>query len=436
MAVPTPLCDRLIVVGANHRTSSLDLRDRLFADDPSVPGFLRSLAEAGVAEAILLSTCDRVEVVAVSDRDDAAESIVRVMAGHAGLALVDIGPQIFVARGADALRHVFAVAAALESQVIGEPQVLGQVKAAHRLARAAGLSAGTLDLVLQAAYAAAKRVRTETKIGEGPVSIAAAAKRIAHDLFGDFEGLSAILIGSGDMGGLVTESLMEAGLRNFTVIDPLPARGEAVAARLGCHLAEIGELARLLPQADIVIGALGNRRPVLTAERVRLALEARRRRPAFLIDAAVPGDVEPAVDRLDGAFLYDLGDLERVALEGRAGRQAEAESARRIIDEEVTTLMRGDAERTAVPSLIVLRRHFEEARRQALAAAGGDAEKATRLLVNRLLHAPSQAMRAVAASTLRAAETESEWERMDALLRRLFGLDEKAESDDKENSEK
>jgi glutamyl-tRNA reductase len=423
MALPSALCDRLLVVGANHRISPLDLRDRLFVDDASAPAFLASLAAAGMTEAMILSTCDRVEVVAVTGAPDAADRIVTVLAGQAGIEPAALAPQLAVMRGAEALRHVFSVAASLDSQVIGEPQVLGQVKAAHRLAQVAGLCGRELETLLQAAYAAAKRVRSETKIGEGPVSIAAAARRVARELHGDLDRCSALLLGVGEMGELVAQDLREGGLKELTVVHPTAARAEAVAVRLGCHVAPMDDLARLLPKADVVIAALGTRRHTLTAERVGLALQARRRRPVFLIDTAVPGDIEPAVERLDGAFRYDLNDLERVALEGRAGRESEAVAARAIVDEETTALLRGVAERTAVPSLIALRRHFEEARAEALKAAGGDAEEATRLLINRLLHDPSEAMRRVAASSLHAADAEAEWEQLESVLRRLFRLD-------------
>jgi glutamyl-tRNA reductase len=428
MAVPSSLCDRLVIVGVDHRTGSLDLRDRLFVEDAAVPAFLQTLTAVGIPEAMVLSTCDRVEVVAFAAQPDGVERIAAALAGHAGLEAAALTAQLSVLRGAEALRHVFAVASSLESQVIGEPQVLGQVKAAHRLARAAGLCGADLETILQAAYSAAKQVRSETAIGEGPVSLAAAARRIARDLHGDLGRSAALMVGVGDMGELIAESLVADGLKDLTVVHAAPARAGAVAERLNCHLAPLDDLARLLPGADIVIAALGARQRLLTEDKVRLALQARRRRPIFLIDAAVPGDIEPAVERLDGAFLYDLADLEGVALEGRAGRASAATAAWAIVDSEATQLMRGHAERTAVPSLIALRRHFEEARRQALAAAKGDAEEATRLLVNRLLHDPSEAMRAIAASSLLAADSAGEWEQLDAVLRRLFRLDEDGRS--------
>lgn len=424
MSAPSILCDRLIVAGCNHRSGTLELRDRLFVEDAGIPAFLERLSEDGVQQALLLSTCDRVEVTAIANGPEAAEKIILALAANAGLQSTDLAGQTYVYSGAEAVRHIFAVAASLDSQIVGEPQVLGQVKAAHRIARAIGTCGNELETVLQAAYGAAKRVRSETTLGERPVSIAAAALRIARDVHGDLAGHNVLVIGTGDMGEMIAADLLAAGVDELTVIHPREDRANAMANRLDCHVAGWGEMARLLAVADVILAQLGTRQHVLTADMVRLALHERRRKPVFLIDAAVPGDIEPAINRLDGAFLYDITDLERVAAEGRASREAVAGAAWRIVEDEATVLFRGLAERTAVPSLIALRRSFEDARREVLKAAGGDAEEATRLLVNRLLHAPSEEMRTIAAQALNApAGDGGEWERLDAALKRLFRLD-------------
>ncbi len=405
------------MVGANHRSSTLAVRDRLFVEDEAVSGFLASLREGGIAQALVLSTCDRVEVQAIGeDRDSAARRISGVISDHADLETADLDAQLYVLWGEDAARHVFMVTAALDSQIIGEPQILGQVKACHRMARDAGMSGGELEALMQAAYGAAKRVRNDTAIGQRPVSIAAAAAQIACDVHGDLGRSACILVGAGDMGRMVAENLLAGGLDHLTVAHPTEARAQAMARALDCNVSSFEALR--LESADIVITALGGRRHVLSADMVNRALRHRRRRPMFLVDAAVPGDIDPAVNRIDEAFLYDLGDLERVALEGRASRETEAQGAVRIVDREVDAYLGGRAERAAVPALSGLRGYFEAVRAGALADGGGDAEKATRLLVNRLLHGPSRAMREMAArgaqDTLEASER---------LLRRLFGHD-------------
>ena len=416
MAASKPPSLPALVVGANHRSATLGLRDRLFVEDAQAPQFLERLREAGLKPAMILSTCDRVEVQALhEDPDAAAERIIEIMAGHGGVDMAELKDQTYVLSGEDAVRHIFSVAASLDSLVVGEPQVLGQVKACHRMARDAGMTGSGFEALLQAAYGAAKRVRGETAIGERPVSIAAAASRLAQDLHGDLGRAAGLLIGAGEMGELVAEALLRDGLGDLTVIHPIQSRAETLARALDCHVAEFDELPRLLDDADIVLTAQGSRRQVLNSDMMLVALHRRRKKPVFIVDTSIPGDVEPAVNRIDEAFLYDLGDLERVALEGQSSRVAEAEDAARIVDREVETFLRGRAERTAVPALTELRGHFETVRSEVLAEAGADAEKATRLLINRLLHGPSEAMR-------EAAAEDSGWAAAEDVIRRLFNL--------------
>ena len=283
MIESSPPKARLLVVGANHRSSSLTLRDRLFVEDAEVPAFLARLKETGIGEALVLSTCDRVEVQAMvagaPSNDDGAGRITGVIAAHAGMQPGDLAEQLYVIEEADAVRHLFAVAASLDSLVIGEPQVAGQVKAGHRMARDAGMVGADLEAVLQAAYGAAKRVRRETAIGERPVSLAAAAVELARDLHGDLARCSGLLIGAGDMGELVAEHMDGAGLGQLTVVHSREAQAQAQARRLGCHWAGIEALASMLSEADIVFSAVGARRHTLSADMVRGAL-GKRRQPA------------------------------------------------------------------------------------------------------------------------------------------------------------
>ena len=405
-----------VVIGANHRSSSMSLRDRLFIEEFQVPDILEKLRGAGFDQAMVLSTCDRIEVQAIhADPETAAKLVRDIMAAHAEVEISELDGQTYVLSGDEAVRQIFMVAASLDSLVVGEPQVLGQVKAFHRMAHDAGMTAGALESLLQAAYGAAKRVRTETAIGEKPVSIAAAAARLAQDLHGDLSRSAGLLIGTGEMGELVAEALNEAGLGDLTVIHPTLARAEALARELDCHVAEFDALEGLLDDADIVLTALGARRQVITSDMMLVAIHRRRKKPVFLIDTSLPGDIDPAINRIDEAFLYDLGDLEGVVMAGRSTRESVAEGATKIVEEEVQAFLQGRAERVAVPALNDLRGHFEEVREQVLAEAGGDADKATRLLVNRLLHEPSEAMRADAAES-------GGWAAVESVIRRLFGL--------------
>ncbi len=416
-----------LVIGASHRTCSGTIRDRLATDEAEVPGVLERLRAAGVAQAVWLSTCDRVEVQAVHERpNEAALTIAEAMAERVGLPMPDLAARLYTHTGLDAVRHLFAVACSLDSQIVGEPHVLGQLKTAHRGAVAAGLTGPELEAMLQAAYAAAKRVRNETPIAEGATSLAAAAIQVARDLHGDLRRCTALLIGLGDMGTLVLDGLREAGLSRLTVTAPVDRRAEAAARRLDGHFAPWADLDSTLAGADIVVTAAGLGRYILSTGMMEAVLKRRRRRPVFVVDAAVPSDVDPAVAGMDGAFVYDLADLERVALQGRVGRQAAAQAAWTIVDEAVAAFARDRAERAAVPAVAALRLHFEAERQRLLGEHGDlDAASATRLLVNRLLHQPSEMLRALAAE--RDGVGLAERAAAERLLFRLFRLDRTAE---------
>ncbi|MFB3149208.1 MAG: glutamyl-tRNA reductase [Alphaproteobacteria bacterium] len=431
-----------VVVGANHKSASLTLRDALFMEDAAVPAFLESLRTAGLSQAMVISTCDRTEVVTTECAvGEVAEIITSRFAETAGVSPSDLSNQLYALEGEEALEHLFAVATSLDSLVLGEPQVLGQVKASHRLGRDAGMMGQALEHIMQAAFAVAKRVRSETTIGESAVSIAAAAVQVAREVHGDLGRCRALMIGAGKISELVAAKLTEANLGGMTIADTVSSRAEAMARRFECHVAPLDTLAAALADADIVLGAIGRGSYLVSAEMVEGALKRRRYRPVFLIDAAMPGDIDPAVERLDGVFLYDLNDLERIALEGRERRQVAAAKARAIVREEVAAFGRGKAAEAAVPALSALRRRFEEVRAEVLAdhpRAG--AEEVTRRLVNRLLHAPSEALRNIAANAGalqdglapdggERPETASTQGRQDQapavewLLKRLFDLD-------------
>ncbi|HIJ61947.1 MAG TPA: glutamyl-tRNA reductase [Rhodospirillaceae bacterium] len=409
---------RPIVVGANHRSSSLALRDALFVDDAQQGEFLAALRDAGLTQALAISTCDRVEVLAYHhDMAVAEAALTGALARKAGLAPESLANQLYTLTERDAVRHCFSVTASLDSLVIGEPHVLGQVKTCHRLARDAGLVGAELETLLSAAYGVAKRVRTETAVAERPVSIASAAVQVARDLHGDLAECEALLVGSGDMGELVAEAMLAAGLKRLVVTAPRQSRAEALAETLNCHVGAFDDLGQLLVEADIVLTALGSRQQALGSEQLQTALRKRRRKPIFLVDGGIPGDIDPAVNRVDGAYLYDLTDLERIAMEGRATREVAAREGFAIVDAEVEGFVKGRAARVAVPAIVALRGHFEAVRESVMAEAGGDAERATRLLVNRLLHDPSEVMKEIAGSPAGDA-----WEAAEGVLKRLFRL--------------
>lgn len=413
---------RYVAVGANHRSSVMALRDRLFIEADALPTFIERLRAAGVKQGVVLSTCDRIEVQAAHpDPAAAARIILAALTAHGEVGAAELDGQTYTLVDEDAVRQAFAVAGSLDSLVVGEPEVLGQVKDAYALSREIGFSGPEMDALMQAALASAKRIRSETAIGRRPVSIAAAAVEVARDIHGDLGGRRGLVVGGGDMGEIITREMQAAGLKDLTVVHPNERRAEAAARTFGCHAAPLDPLVERLAGADVVIASLGQRRHLIGAEAVREALRLRRRRPIFLIDAAVPGDVEPAVNDADGAFLYTLDDLERVAMQGRSVREQEADNARRVLDEEVGVFLKARAERAAVPALAALRRAFEDARVAALKDAGGDADKATRLLMNRLLHAPSEALRALAVDS-GAGGDRLDMRAAERALKDLFGV--------------
>ncbi|MCU0839139.1 MAG: glutamyl-tRNA reductase [Rhodospirillales bacterium] len=419
MADDAPPGAMLIVVGATPQVTPLALRERLAVEDTDVAGLLDTLRRAGLKEAVVVATCERTEVFALStDLQPAADAIAGVLAGHGLIAPAELRGRLLILDGEAAIRHLFTLAAALDSLVVGEPNILGQIKAGWRLAREAGMVGGIFNAHLQAAFAAAKRVRSQTALGTGPASLAAAAVDVARSVHGPLPRCRLLLIGSGEIAELVVRAMIGAGLRQAVVVDPLDVRAAQTAEALDCHVAAFASLADGLADADIVVSALGGRRFAITPPDLQGALRRRRRRPMVLFDCAVPGDLDPAIDAIEEAFRYDLGDLERLARDGQAARRDDLARARALIEADVTAFSAGIRARDAVAAVIALRRCFEAARDAALADAGDDAAKATRLLINRLLHAPTETLKAVA----RADGGGGDLEHLQRCLDRLFAL--------------
>ncbi len=391
---------RPFAAGANHQTASITLRDRLFVEDEAVPAMVLKLRSAGLDETVVISTCDRVEVIgAAADPVEAGRVALLVLADNAGVPAAEMAAAAYQARDREAALHLFRVAASLESSVLGEPQVLGQVKACHKMARDAGLPSGYLDDLFQAAYGAAKRARTETAIGDGPVSIASSAVQLVKELHGDLTRVSALMIGNGEMGELVARDLLAGGLSRLVLTHPRRRRAERGARDLEASVRDYEDLADAMREADVIVAAHGTEGAVVTADMVRAALKARKQKPIFLLDTAQPSDVESAVHRLDDAFLYDLADLERIALRNIVEREQAAARAAALIERAVDDFMVDRKGRDAAPAVTTLRARFEEVRAGALRDAGGDAEKATYLMMSRLLHGPSTHLRASAAAS-------------------------------------
>lgn len=408
----------LLIVGVNYRSAGVLLREALFVEEERLPERLAELRDLALPESLLLTTCDRVEVIAATEApDEAAARLRALLARWAGSDLATLEGQSYRYTDEDALRHLFAVASSLDSQVIGEPQVLGQLKESHRMATSLGLAGGFLDARLQAAYAAAKRVRNETSLAQQPVTLAASALRVARDLHGDLGRCRLLVLGLAEMGELLAEEFRAAGVAELSIAHRSAARAEAAARRLRAHVRPWEDWQAALVQADVVVSALGNGHLLLDAPLVERVLRQRRRRPIFLIDAAVPNDIDPAVEALDGAFVYSLHDLEKVAEAGRRSREAASMDAWRILGGELDAFRKARLAREAGPVVADLRAHAERIRQEVLAEKPDDAEAATRLLLARLLHEPSEALRHA------AAEDPGNRTLFERLLRRLFRLE-------------
>lgn len=412
--------ERPFVVGVSFRTADARLRDRLYIEATGLAAALNAARDAGLHRVFALSTCDRVEWIGTAEDTEAAcRTAEALMRGRIDGAPLPDGA-VYRLSDADAVRHIFRIAAALDSQMVGEAQILGQLKEAVQAAAEAGLVSGELDRLGQAAFALAKRVRSTTRIGEGAVSAAAAAVKVAQDLHGDLSRCRALLIGLGETGGLIAEQFDRAGIGTIELTGP-SRRTEREAARRGMPFRPFEDLDVALTHADIAIAAADRGRYVMDPQNVAKALTARKSRPMLLLDVGIPPDVDPAVDALEDAFLYNLTDIERLAEKGQLDRKAEAQEAEAMVENAVVDWRRAEAEREGVPGLLALREHFEARRDEVLARhPNAGPEEATRLLVNRLLHEPSERLRAIAgeggAADLRDTIT------VNRVLERLFAL--------------
>lgn len=415
---PAGAIDRYLVVGLSHDAAPAHVRAGLFSEKPDLDAFLADLSANGIDDGVVIATCERVEVVTLTPDPTATEAaLTRLVARWGGLPVDDAAQALRVVRGSSALRHVFAVAAALDSEVPGDPDVPGQVRAGLRAAQARGMLGGGLDAAFQAAFGVAKRVRSETALGEKPVSIAAAAAQVAGEIHGDLKRSSLLMVGLGEVSELMAWQFRASGVGRLTITHPTERRADRVAARQQAHVHPWSDLDSVLPDADIVVAALGEGRYTVTRDQVRRALKKRRQRPMFLVDAAVPGDIDPAVDKFDAAFRYEFTDLERIAATGLVERETAALDAWRIVDAELDAFEARQQERAAVPTLVALREHAEAVRTEVLADGKLDADAATRRLLQRLLHTPTRALRQA------ARESEAERAELETALRRLFALD-------------
>jgi glutamyl-tRNA reductase len=406
----------LLALGINHQTAPVRLRERVAFADAILPQALAALrALPGVHEAALLSTCNRTELYAVVDGD--GRVLTDWLASHADEG-DDLHGYLYRHRDEDAARHLFRVATGLDSLVLGEPQILGQVKHAWAAARGAGALGHQLDRLFQQAFVTAKRARTDTRIGANPVSVASAAVRLAQESFARVQDSVVLLIGAGETIELVARHLVQAKVKRLLVANRTLAHAQELASRHGGVALPLSEIDRHLGEPDIVFSATASREPILQRAQVAAALSSRRHRPMLLLDLAVPRDIAAEVAGLEDAFLYTVDDLERVVEDNRRSRREAADAAEAIVDLQVARFRESLLASQHAEPLRRLRAHGEHARDVVLARArqqlahGQDPQAVldflAHTLTNRLLHAPTAALRQAAmqgdAELARAAE--------------------------------
>jgi glutamyl-tRNA reductase len=421
---------RILLAGLSHRTAPLELRERFAVSDPA-PLLGKLVACDEIDEAFLVSTCNRVEVAVLTRAPDAARARLRQLfrrdlpEGGALPPGVELDAVLVEREDADAVRHVFRVAASLDSMVVGEPQILGQLKDAHRAAVACGACGPILSRLLQSAFATAKRVRRDTRIGERPVSVARVAVDLARQIFEDFDDKTALLVGAGEMIEAALEALRGEGLAAVHVANRTPAHAASLAVRFGAAAHALEAVPELLLRCDVVLTCIAADAPVIDLARASEAQRVRRGRPLFVIDIGVPRNVDPDVNRLDGVYLYDIDDLAGVAAANAEERRRETAQGEAIVAEEERRFAAWLSTLQAVPTIRHLRSRMESIRgrelERGLARLGLDeAQRAgvdalTRSLVNKMLHAPLTRLR-------EEAEREEGFAYLEA-ARVLFGLD-------------
>jgi glutamyl-tRNA reductase len=418
---------RYQIIGVNHTSAPLDVRERLAIAESRLPEACRQLAaHPGIEEALILSTCNRVEMITHTVNGSA--DLRGFLREHFHLAAEELDSHVYEFRDKDAVRHVFRVASSLDSMVVGEAQILGQVKEAYATARAVGSVRGQLDQLLTRAFAVAKRVRSETAVGSSSVSIASVAVELAKKIFGTLQGKSVFIVGAGKMSELAARHLMAHGCSAIFVSNRTFERAAGLAHKFGGEAIKFDDLYDTCDRADIVITSTGSPVAIFRREHGEQFLARRKNRPMFFIDIAVPRDVSPEMAKLDGIFVYDIDDLQQAISSHVADRRKEAELAEAIIASEVERFEARVHTLDVVPTIVSLQDHLETIRQAEIDRVRGRlgrltteqemaVEALTRGIINKVMHTP--------VTTLKTAAREAEATTLVEVVRRLFNLRER-----------
>jgi glutamyl-tRNA reductase len=414
---------KILLTGVNHKTAPVELREQLAIAPERLGDATRSLLEfPGVHEAMILSTCNRVELLACHEAS--SPDLLGFLGDYLGVNTASLRPHTYEYRETDAIQHLFRVASSLDSMVVGEPQILGQVKESYTAARAVGAVQSHLEKLLQSTFTVAKKVRSETQIGSSSVSIASVAVDLAKKIFGSLEGKRVMLVGAGKMSELAARHLMRQGADSILVANRTHERAVRLANNFKGHAVRFDDLYATADQADIIITSTGSQEYIFRREHGQQFLHKRRNRPMFFIDIAVPRDIAPEINSVDGVFLYDIDDLQSVAASHLADRTREAYRAETIISEEVLRFQRRAQALNVTPMIVGLQSAAEELRQAELRRAQSRlqsltteqqaaVEALTRGLMNKFLHLPMQ--------TLKTAAEEADTVVLD-VLRAAFNL--------------
>ena len=427
----------LLLVGISHRTAPVEVRERVDFQARGVELALRTLASrnpgGSAGEIAVLSTCNRAELyMACDDVVSAKTALVSFVTAFHDVDVTAIEPHIYDVTDLEAARHLFRVAAGLDSLVVGEPQILGQVKEAHSAARQAETAGPLLNRLFHSCFAVGKRVRTETNLGSGAVSVSYAAVSLARKIFGDLEGRSVVVLGAGEMGKLTAQHMKSQGVKQVTIVSRTMAHAARTAEAIGgATAARWDDMDAALASADIVITATGAATPILTKAHIETVMRPRRGRPLFIIDIAVPRDVEAAAGEIEQVFLYNIDDLQASVRENLARRASEVARAEVIVDEELDKFATWLRSRGVIPTVVSLRQSFESIRRaevdrldfklsglpaDAREEARARVDEITHLLVEKLLLTPTEQLKALADPETATMYAEA--------ITRVFGLQE------------
>ncbi|MGO8817533.1 MAG: glutamyl-tRNA reductase [Terriglobia bacterium] len=419
----------LTLLGINHRTAPVEVRERMNIPEARLGEAVSDLVHrAGIREGMILSTCNRVEVTTSAEDEVDAESIIhRFLADHHHCNLGQFSHFFYRLRQQDVVKHLFRVASSLDSMILGEPQILGQIKRAYATARTAGGMDGTLNDVVSQALAVARRVRRETALGSAAVSVSYAAVELAKKIFGGLQGKTVFIIGAGKMSELAAKHLLSSGASKILVSNRTPSRAEELAAAFHGTAVPFEQLYEYLSQADIVISSTGSPQTIINKSQVEKILSARRNRPIFFVDIAVPRDVDPTVNELDNVFVYDIDDLGHVVEANKKQREREAVWAEEIIQAEVQKTLRRLASRDVVPTIVALEDRLNHIRATEMERYQGRlgnltaeqrqaVDALTRGIMNKILHGPI--------TELKSGAGEPENVALVRLIHKIFGLGE------------